>query len=245
MTCSPLMLIRWATPVSRNSSQSSRSIAAWSPTASAASTPAAWASATRSRIASRTAWRARSAAWPASSASRRLSAPAAARTVPLARMPCSNNHSSRSKPCGLSEPCGWRKRALSDQRWPARSCGGGAASSWSPSVPRYQPSMTRSGTSAVRPSPGAGSARSTRKTKRAPCGPSCGMRAMTPTSRRSCPSNAAGSACARRRSARQPVLPKPSSASASSAQASAATGRARRITAQPAPATSAATSSSR
>ena len=38
--CSPEMLIRWATPVARNTSQSVRSMAFWSPTTSAASTPA-------------------------------------------------------------------------------------------------------------------------------------------------------------------------------------------------------------
>jgi len=38
--CRPEMLIRWATPVARKMSQSVRSIAFWSPTASAASTPA-------------------------------------------------------------------------------------------------------------------------------------------------------------------------------------------------------------
>jgi len=46
VTCKPLMDIRWATPVLRNTSQSSRSIAPWSPTASAARTPAARRSST-------------------------------------------------------------------------------------------------------------------------------------------------------------------------------------------------------
>ena len=58
--CRPLMLIRWATPESRNRSQSARAIAAWSPTVSAASTPPSRASATRSTTASRSAWRVRS-----------------------------------------------------------------------------------------------------------------------------------------------------------------------------------------
>ncbi len=198
------MLIRWATPVSRNRSQSSRSMAAWSPTASAASTPAARGSPTRKRMASRTDWRARSSVWPTASASLRLTAPAVARTVPLARRPRSNIHSSRSKPCGLSVPCGSRSRTVSSQRWPARSSCSGAASSASPSKPRYQPSDTRSGTRTGWPSR---CACSTRTTKRVPCGPGCGRPTMTPVSCRSCPSSAAGSCCARRSAARQPVLP--------------------------------------
>ena len=46
VTCRPLIDIRWATPVLRYRSQSSRSIAPWSPIASAASTPAARRSST-------------------------------------------------------------------------------------------------------------------------------------------------------------------------------------------------------
>ena len=55
--CSPEMLIRWATPVARKTSQSARSIAFWSPTTSAASRPAVLRSATCSNTASRTACR--------------------------------------------------------------------------------------------------------------------------------------------------------------------------------------------
>ena len=116
VTCSPEMLIRWATPVMRNRSQPSRSMAAWSPMASAASTPAAAGSATRTRIASRIDWRHRSTGWPAFSVSFTAGACTVERTVPLAAMPCSNNHSSRSKPCGLSVPCGARRRTVMRQR---------------------------------------------------------------------------------------------------------------------------------
>ena len=38
--CSPEMLMRWATPVARNTSQSARSMARWSPVTRAATTPA-------------------------------------------------------------------------------------------------------------------------------------------------------------------------------------------------------------
>ena len=38
--CKPEMLMRWATPVARNTSQSLRSMAAWSPITSATTTPA-------------------------------------------------------------------------------------------------------------------------------------------------------------------------------------------------------------
>ncbi len=62
--CRPEMLIRWATPVARNTSQSARSMARWSPVTRAATTPAtrtACASvasgARRAMMASRTAWR--------------------------------------------------------------------------------------------------------------------------------------------------------------------------------------------
>ena len=40
--CRPEIETRWATPVARNTSQSARSIAAWSPTTSAAARPATW-----------------------------------------------------------------------------------------------------------------------------------------------------------------------------------------------------------
>ena len=43
--CRPEILIRWATPVARNTSQSARSMACWSPTSRAATTPAALAGA--------------------------------------------------------------------------------------------------------------------------------------------------------------------------------------------------------
>ncbi|MBS1177100.1 MAG: hypothetical protein H6R06_1512 [Proteobacteria bacterium] len=235
------MLIRCATPVSRNRSQSSRSMAAWSPTARAASTPADWASGTRNRIASRTAWRARPTGWPAASASLRLTAPAVARTVPLARKPCSNIHSSRSKPPGLSVPCGWRSLAVSSQRWPARSSCAGAASSASPSKPRYQPSETRSGTFTGWPS---SRACSTCRTKRVPCGPGWGRPLITPVSCRSRPSRTVGSVWASRWPARQPVLPNPVRASARHRQASeAALPGARRPAVHQAPASSSAANS--
>ena len=58
VTCRPEMLIKCATPVARKMSQSSRSMAAWSPIASAARTPAAVRLLTWRSIASRTLWRA-------------------------------------------------------------------------------------------------------------------------------------------------------------------------------------------
>ncbi len=60
VTCSPEMLIKWATPVVRNSAQSLVSMALWSPTTSAASTPALRGSSTRCTMRSLTHWRARS-----------------------------------------------------------------------------------------------------------------------------------------------------------------------------------------
>ncbi len=68
--CRPEMLIKWATPVARKTSQSPRSMAFWSPTIRAASRPAVWRSATRSNTESRTAWRARSTGWRQLSARR-------------------------------------------------------------------------------------------------------------------------------------------------------------------------------
>jgi len=58
--CRPEMLMRCATPVARNTSQSARSIAFWLPTISAASTPAVLRSATCANTASRTDCRASS-----------------------------------------------------------------------------------------------------------------------------------------------------------------------------------------
>ena len=152
VTCKPLMLTRCAMPVARNNSQSLRLMAAWSPTASAASTPAARASATCSVIASRTRWRRRSTGCAAPSARCSAGPFAVARTSPVARMPCSNSHSSKSKPCGLSAPWGCFRRTVKRQRCPARRASNGALISASSFQPRYQPSEMRDGSRAGRPS---------------------------------------------------------------------------------------------
>ncbi len=212
VTCKPLMLTRCAMPVARNNSQSLRSMAAWSPTASAASTPAARASATCSVIASRTRWRRRSTGCAAPSASRSAGAFAVARTSPVARMPCSNSHSSKSKPCGLSAPCGCFRRTVKRQRWPARRASNGALISASSFQPRYQPSEMRDGSVAGRPS---NVALSTSNVKRTPSADWRGRPATTPATTMSRPSSAAGRWSARRTPARRPVTANSAVASAS------------------------------
>ena len=145
--CKPEMLTRWATPVARNTSQSAESIAAWSPTTSAASKPAARSSATCCRIWLRKC--SRSGCNPYRAAARRTGGGSVAvmRTVPEAPSPSLHIHSSVSKPWGLARPCGWRRRTASCQRSPA--CGT-APPSWA-----RQLSVTRPGKPAAGAATGA------------------------------------------------------------------------------------------
>ncbi len=155
--CRPEMLMRWATPVLRNTSQPGPAMAAWSPTASAASAPAAAASAVSapaplSSRRSRTHCRAFSIGAHDSSSNCPLP-----RTVPVARSPWSNSHSSASKPSGFIAPCGRFRRTGRRQRWPARSGAGAWATARSSRWLRLHASQTREGTTGA-PAPGAGSA---------------------------------------------------------------------------------------
>ncbi len=153
---SPEIDMRCATPVSRNTSQPGPAIAAWSPTASAASAPVAAASSPPSRTLSirrsRTHWRAFSIG-----AQPLCSSTPLPRTVPVARRPWSNNHSSASKPSGFIAPCGRRRRTGSRQRWPACSGAGDGATARSSRWLRLQASQTREGTTGA-PAPGGGAA---------------------------------------------------------------------------------------
>ncbi len=148
--CSPEIDIRCATPVLRNTSQPGPSIAAWSPTASAASAPVAAASPAPSRPLSirrsRTHWRAFSIG--AHDVSSNWPLP---RTVPVARKSWSNSHSSASKPSGFIAPCGRRRRTGRRQRWPARNGAGAAATARSSRWLRLHASQTRDGTIGATP----------------------------------------------------------------------------------------------
>ena len=215
VTCRPEILIRCATPVVRKMSHSARSIAAWSPTTSAASTPARAGCCTRNSIASRRRWRKRCTGDPASACSSSARVAAVWRTVPLARMPCSKSHSSRSNPCGFKLPCGWRRRAVNRQRWPACTVTGGPPSSASSSTLRYQPSVTRAGTSPPKRSgTPACCADSSSNTKCVPVMLWRGSDTTCPVSTRSWPSSAGCKASFKRHCARVAVSTKPNASTA-------------------------------
>ncbi len=198
--CNPEMLIRCATPVSRNSSQPGPSTAAWSPTASAASTPSASGASPCSSRRSRTHWRACSTG--AGDVPSRRPAP---RTVPVARRPCSNSHSSASKLSGLSGPCGSFRRSGSCQHCPARNAGGPTPTLRSSRSGRSQASHTRDGTPE--------GADCTSSTRCAPSSRHCGISAMRPVTITSTPSSEGSSASRRRPAACTEAHAKPAVAS--------------------------------
>lgn len=200
VTCSPLMLIRCAIPASRNKSQSLRATAAWSPTASAASTPPTRASSTRSSTASRIARRARSIGRQSVSPSSRGRGPATVlRTEPVAPIPCSNNQRSPSNPCGF------RAGAVAATA-PATASVGPRADRWvaPPVHPRHHQPATMTATAAVaapplgpQPTPLAPRARNVGgRARPAACDRRCrqpsgrGLRGWAPTVRTSAPRHA-------------------------------------------------------